>query len=126
MSPIFIIVLLLAPAWAYLVGAAIAAIRFARHPLPVGAKQPPVSLLKPLHGEEPGLYENLRSFVEQDYPVVQLVLGVNNADDGALPGAKALIRDMPAADITLVVGAPVRGSNLKVANLENMLRCGSP
>jgi len=32
-----------------------------------------------------------------------------------------LIRDMPAADIALVVGAPFRGSNLKVANLENML-----
>lgn len=121
MSLIFITVLILVPAWAYLVGTAIAAVRFARSPLPVAAEQPPVSLLKPLHGEEPGLYENLRSFVEQDYPVVQLVLGVNNADDGALPVAKALICDMPAADVTLVVGAPLRGSNLKVANLENML-----
>jgi ceramide glucosyltransferase len=87
----------------------------------MGAEQPAVSLLKPLHGEEPGLYENLRSFVEQDYPGVQLVLGVNDAKDGALPVANALIRDMTAADIVLVVGAPVRGGNLKVANLENML-----
>ena len=52
---------------------------------------------------------------------MQTVLGANDTKDGALPVAAALIRDIPAADITLVVGAPVRGSNLKVANLENML-----
>jgi ceramide glucosyltransferase len=121
MSPVFIIALILVPAWTYLIGAAIAAVRFARCPLPMGAEQPAVSLLKPLHGEEPALYENLRSFVEQDYPNVQLVLGVNDEKDGALPVANVLIRDMPAADIVLVVGDPVRGSNLKVANLENML-----
>jgi ceramide glucosyltransferase len=121
MSPVFVIGLILLPAWAYLVGVAIAAVRFARCPLPVGAKQPAVSLLKPLHGDEPGLYENLRSFVEQDYPSVQLVLGANDTKDSALPVADKLIRDMLAADIALVVGAPVRGGNLKVANLENML-----
>jgi ceramide glucosyltransferase len=77
--------------------------------------------LKPLHGAEPGLYENLRSFAQQDYPVVQMVLGVNDANDGALPVAQALIRDLPASDIALVLDPPVRGSNLKVANLENML-----
>jgi ceramide glucosyltransferase len=120
MSPVFIIGLILVPAWAYLVGTAIAAVRFARRPLPVAPEQPPVSLLKPLHGAELGLYENLRSFVEQDYPTQQIVLGVNDGKDGALPVAKAFIQKMPAADIALVVGAPVRGSNLKVANLENM------
>ena len=78
-------------------------------------------MLKPLHGAEPGLYENLRSFVEQDYPTAQIVLGANDTHDSALPVAETLIRDMPAADIALVVGAPIRGSNRKVANLENML-----
>jgi ceramide glucosyltransferase len=121
MGSVFIITLFLVPAWAYLVGTVIAVVRFARRPLPIGAEQPRVSLLKPLHDEEPGLYENLRSFVQQDYPSVQLVLGVNDPKDGALPVANVLIRDMPAADIVLLVGAPVRGSNLKVANLENML-----
>jgi ceramide glucosyltransferase len=121
MSPVFIIGLILAPAWAYLMATAIAAARFARCSLPVVPEQPPVSLLKPLHGAEPGLYENLRSFVEQDYPAQQIVLGVNDGKNGALPVAKALIQEMPVADITLVVGAPIRGSNLKVANLENML-----
>jgi ceramide glucosyltransferase len=121
MSLALVIAIVLVPGWVYLVAEAVAAVSFARRGLPIPREGRPVSILKPLHGEEPGLYENLRSFVEQDYPVVQLVLGVNNADDGALPVAKALIRDMPAADVPLVVGAQVRGSNLKVANLENML-----
>ena len=121
MSLTFVIAVILAPAWAYLVGTAVAAVRFARRATPSGPEPPPVSLLKPLHGAEPGLYENLRSFAQQDYPVIQMVLGVNDANDGALPVAQALIRDLPASDIALVLDPPVRGSNLKVANLENML-----
>jgi ceramide glucosyltransferase len=80
-----------------------------------------ISVLKPLHGDEPGLYENLRSFIEQDYLAVQVVLGVNDPEDGALPAAHAVIRDLPDRDIALVVDPRSRGRNRKVANLENML-----
>ena len=121
MSLSFAIAIALVPAWAYLLGTAVAALSFARRSLPIPPEWPPISVLKPLHGAEPGLYENLRSFVEQDYPSAQIVLGVNDTHDSALPVAETLIRDMPAADIALVVGAPIRGSNRKVANLENML-----
>ena len=121
MSLTLVIAMILAPAWSYFAGTAVAAVRFARRDTPSAAEWPPVSVLKPLHGTEPGLYENLRSFAEQDYPVVQMVLGVNDAKDSALPVAQALIRDQPASDIALVLDPPVRGSNLKVANLEHML-----
>ena len=121
MSLSFAIAIALVPAWAYLLGTAVAALSFARRSLPIPPEWPPISVLKPLHGAEPGLYENLRSFVEQDYPTAQIVLGANDTHDSALPVAETLIRDMPAADIALVVGAPIRGSNRKVANLENML-----
>jgi ceramide glucosyltransferase len=121
MSLTFALAMLLVPGWAYLVGSALAAIRFAGRALPMATERPPVSIVKPLHGAEPGLYENLRSFAAQDYPVVQMVLGVSDAKDGALPAARALIRDLPDSDIALVVDARVRGSNQKVANLENML-----
>jgi ceramide glucosyltransferase len=121
MSLALAIAIVLVPGWVYLLAEAVAAVRFARRSLPIPPERPPISVLKPLHGEEPGLYENLRSFVEQDYPTVQLVLGANDTRDDALPVADALMRDMPLADIALVVGAPVRGSNLKVANLESML-----
>src|SRR6516165_12547064 len=121
MSPTLIIAVALILGWLYLIAEGVAAVRFARRGLPSRLEQPAISILKPLHGEESGLYDNLRSFIEQDYPSVQIVLGANDAKDGALPVADALIRDMPAADIALVVGAPLRGSNLKVANLENMI-----
>ena len=119
--------------WLCLVAQLVAALRFARRPLPAAVQPAAVSVLKPLHGAEPGLYENLRSFVEQDYPAlqpafqpgvqpaVQIVLGVNHPEDGALEAARDLIRDFPAADIALVVDRRIRGSNQKVANLENML-----
>jgi ceramide glucosyltransferase len=58
------------------------------------------------------------------------VLGVEGPDDGALPAARALIRDLPGHDIVLAAGptgqarglkAHGAGTNRKVANLENML-----
>ena len=121
MNLALVIAIMLVPGWVYLLGGAAAAVRFARRGLPAATQPSAVSVLKPLHGAEPGLYENLRSFVDQDHPAVQIVLGVNDTNDSALPVAHALIRDLPASDITLVLDPPVRGSNLKVANLENML-----
>jgi ceramide glucosyltransferase len=115
------IAIVLFPAWVYLIGAAVAVMRFARHPSPLASEWPAISVLKPLHGDEPGLYDNLRSFAEQDYPALQIVLGVNDPQDGALAAARALIRDLPTCDIALIVDASARGSNKKVANLENML-----
>jgi ceramide glucosyltransferase len=123
MDPIVAIAVVLIPAWAYLIGTAVVVRKFTRRlpATPPFCQQPAVSVLKPLHGDEPGLYENLRSFAEQDYPALQIVLGVNDPQDGALPAAHALIRDLPAIDIALVADARANASNRKVANLENML-----
>lgn len=107
--------------WIYLVAITVASLRFARRRAGIAAVRPPVSVLKPLHGAEPGLYENLCSFADQDYPELQLVLGVRDRDDSALPVARALIEARPERDIALVIDPRVAGSNLKVANLENML-----
>jgi ceramide glucosyltransferase len=107
--------------WAYLGGTVIAVARFARRSVAVPQEQPPVSVLKPLHGAEPGLYENLLSFVDQDYPEMQIVFGVRSPSDGALPTARRIIADRPDRDIALVVDSRVTGRNLKVANLTNML-----
>jgi ceramide glucosyltransferase len=122
MSLMLPIALVLLAGWVCLAGQVAAALRFARRPLPSAAKQPAASVMKPLHGSEPGLYENLRSFLEQDYPGVQLVLGVNHPQYGALDAAHELIHDFPEDDIALVVDGRIRGSNHKVSNLENMLR----
>ena len=113
--------ILLAPTWAYVIAAVLAVRRFVRRPAPAAADQPPTSVLKPLHGDEPGLYENLRSFAEQDYPTAQIILGVSDPADTALPVARGLACDLVDRDIALVVDGRVNGSNRKVANLENML-----
>jgi ceramide glucosyltransferase len=114
-------IVLLLPGWVYLFGAAWAVTRFARRELPISTEQPAISILKPLHGAEPGLYENLRSFAEQDYPARQIVLGVTDPQDGAIEAAQALVREFPGDDVALVIERRIRGSNGKVSNLENML-----
>ena len=113
--------LVLILAWAYLIGSTVAALRFARRRIAPAAEQPAVSVLKPLHGADPGLYENLRSFVDQDYPEMQVVLGVRHSADAALPIARGLMRNRPEREIELVIDPRAAGSNLKVANLQNML-----
>lgn len=105
----------------YLLYACNAVAKFARQPMPRAAHRPAVSILKPLRGEDPALAENLRSFLRQDYPALQLVCGVADPADPAAVVVRQLIDEMPAADIVLVVDATERGANLKVANLRNML-----
>ncbi|MGI4876271.1 MAG: bacteriohopanetetrol glucosamine biosynthesis glycosyltransferase HpnI [Janthinobacterium lividum] len=82
----------------------------------------PVTILKPLHGDEPRLRENLASFLAQDYAgVVQLICGVQSTVDPAIAVVEALQRERPTARIELVIDATRHGSNAKVSNLINML-----
>src|SRR4029078_9103084 len=88
---------------------------------PFDASAPAVTILKPLHGDEAGLFENLASFCEQDYPgPVQIVFGVENPNDpaiGVVERLRAAYQDKPSA---VVVDTRVVGSNPKIANLINM------
>lgn len=81
----------------------------------------PVSVLKPLHGIEPRLYENLRSFCLQTHPAHQLLFGLREADDPAIAVVERLQAEFPQRDIRLVVDPRVYGANLKVSNLINLL-----
>ncbi len=84
------------------------------------AARPPVTLLKPLHGNEPMLEEALASFCAQDYPVMQIVFGVQDASDAAIAVVNRLRRRFPAMDMELVIDPTPHGTNRKVANLINM------
>ncbi|MGF6789838.1 bacteriohopanetetrol glucosamine biosynthesis glycosyltransferase HpnI [Paraburkholderia sp. 35.1] len=79
-----------------------------------------VSVLKPLCGAEPRLYENLRTFCEQRHQHFQLVLGVSSPHDPAIAVVRRLQAAYPQCDIELAIDTRVHGSNLKVSNLINM------
>lgn len=83
---------------------------------------PSVSVLKPLHGAEPQLYENLASFCRQDYGDYEVLLAVDSSEDAAIPTVHQLIRDFPAASIRLFIGTEARGSNNKVEKLCRLAR----
>ena len=82
---------------------------------------PPVSILKPLKGVQPDLYDNLASFCRLDYPVFQLVCGVREADDPAVGIVRRLQRDFPDRDVRLVVAPKPLGSNDKVGTLHRLM-----
>lgn len=80
-----------------------------------------VSVLKPLCGLEPRLYENLKTFCDQSFDApLHLLFGVSRADDTAIETVRKLQSAYPHHDIELVIDARVHGSNLKVSNLINM------
>ncbi|HWE39718.1 MAG TPA: glycosyltransferase [Isosphaeraceae bacterium] len=83
---------------------------------------PPVTVFKPLKGEDEGLEDNLRSFFRLDYPAYQLLFGVADADDPAIAIVEGLLREFPDHDAQLVVGTPAFGLNPKVENLAAMNR----
>lgn len=99
----------------------LAAVSFLRSRRSTAAFTPPVTLLKPLKGTDPNAYENFRSHVLQNYPEVQIVFGVNDASDPAVPLVEQLKREFPDRDIQLVVAERVLGTNRKVSNLAQML-----
>jgi ceramide glucosyltransferase len=82
----------------------------------------PVTVLKPICGSDPNLYENLRSFCQQAYPHYQVVFGVSDAADPAVTTIARVIADFPSLDLELVVDDRLIGTNFKVSSLANMLR----
>ena len=82
---------------------------------------PPITLLKPLCGAEPALYEHLRSFCVQDYPCWQIVFGVRDPEDRALEAVRRLRGEFPHLDLQVVIDPAQHGASSKVSNLVNMM-----
>ncbi len=100
----------------------LAVARAVRQRAPTGATRlEPVSVLKPLNGADDDLYENLRSFFEQDLPEFQLLFGVTNEADPAVPIVARLQREFPDVECRLVAHSEGSALNPKVQNLLGML-----
>ncbi|MBV8282264.1 MAG: bacteriohopanetetrol glucosamine biosynthesis glycosyltransferase HpnI [Candidatus Eremiobacteraeota bacterium] len=82
---------------------------------------PPMTILKPVSGAEPDLFDDLCSFCDQDYPQFQVVFGVPAAADPAAPIVEDVALRFPHVPIVSVVGGASRAANRKVAQLQNMI-----
>jgi ceramide glucosyltransferase len=120
MTAVGLVSLSLAAGYAVLTVVAVLAWRLRRGP-DASRLRPPVTVLKPLCGAEPGLHEHLRSFCRQNYLEFQLVFGVRDALDPACAVVKRLAAEFPSIPIELVINPQLHGNNLKISNLINML-----
>ena len=95
--------------------------RFARAPAASPSARPPVTVLKPLHGDEPLLEAALATLCRQRYPEFQILFGVQDAADPAVAVVRRLQARFPDLDIALSVDPALHGRNRKVGNLINMM-----
>jgi ceramide glucosyltransferase len=87
---------------AYYFLAIVAAWRWKRKaPATVGNALPPLSILKPVHGRDPGFYEAIRSHASQDYPEFEILFGVTDPYDEALSDIERLRREFPERAISI-------------------------
>jgi ceramide glucosyltransferase len=85
------------------------------------AARPGVTVLKPLHGDEPLLEQALASFCAQDYAPFQIVFGLQDPGDPALHVIRRLRARFPQVDMDIVIDPAQHGVNRKVSNLINMV-----
>lgn len=80
-----------------------------------------VTILKPLHGDEPDLLGRLSSYCRQEYHAsVQMVCGTQDRNDAAIGAVICLRREYPGTEIELVIDSRSHGRNRKISNLANM------
>ncbi len=76
-----------------------------------------MTILKPIAGTEPQLYENLRSCCDQEYPApYEVVLCLHAGDDPALAVAQRVVAEFPGI-ARIAIGQNRTIANPKIANL---------
>ena len=93
----------------------------ARRPRTRPSGRPAITILKPVRGVEPGLAENLRSFCAQDYPEFEVVFGVLDPADPALPIVRRVAADYPDRTTVVVGDGIAEHRNPKIATLAPMV-----
>jgi len=83
--------------------------------------RPPVSILKPVRGRDPGFYEAIRSHAAQRYPEFEILFGVADPADPALEDISRLRAEFPSVPVR-VIGTANDAPNRKVGALELLSR----
>ena len=87
---------------------------------PANADLPPVSVLKPVKGADPKMYEALRSHCSQEYPDYEILVGISSPDDPGAEIVRKLIAEFPQRKIRLVLCEKRLGANGKVSTLAQL------
>ena len=82
--------------------------------------QPPVSVLKPVHGDEPDLERNLASFFEQDYPHYEILFCARHSEDAGLEAARRVAARFPQVKSRMIVCGEPPWPNARTFSLEVM------
>ena len=78
---------------------------------------PPLTLVLPFRGIDPGLEENLRAYFALDYPDFQLLLVTDSSSDPSVPVLERSLRDHPDVQAKLLLAGRARNRSQKVQNL---------
>lgn len=81
---------------------------------------PPLTLLKPLHGDEPELESHLASFFEQDYPEYEILFCARSSDDAGLAIARRVAARYPQIPSRFLSTGEPKYINAKVVSMELM------
>jgi ceramide glucosyltransferase len=120
----------------YTVMAIVAVVRFSRRQVRFSRRQarfsqrehsdsrpsfaPPVSLLKPVHGAEPGLEAHLSTFFQQDYPEYEILFCARQLDDPGLVIARSVSARFPHVPVQFLASGEPTVPNAKLLSLECM------
>ena len=83
---------------------------------------PPVSVLKPVHGDEPDLEQNLASFFQQDYPEYEILFCARHSDDAGLAAARRVAARFPNVQARILTCGEPPWPNARTFSLEIMRR----
>jgi ceramide glucosyltransferase len=113
-----VLLVIAAASAAYLALACLRVALFAARPFERATEfLPTFTILKPLAGPEPRLYENLRSCCDQDYDAFfEVVLCLHSSDDPAFVVAKRIAIEFPSRT-RIAIGQNPEIRNPKIANL---------
>lgn len=92
-----------------------------RYTKPIPAFTPPVSILKPVRGLDEGFPSAIASHAAQHYPEFEILFGVHDLNDPAVPAIRQLIADHPELAIRLI-HVTTQSPNRKAAVLIDLAR----